>query len=118
MTLKIQKIEPTGVVYSDPLQTDLTVRVKHGKAAKNVGGVPLVNHVTEIIFNDDYPVTVGDKTVMDAVSVRVRVSGSALSMPRVKQLLASLNGVSNEWHDESVFVGFNPDTPPVVAAEV
>lgn len=111
MALKIQKIENTGVVYADPADAGLSVRFKQTDQGKSLGGMPITNHVTEIIINDDNTVTLGGNSVSDAVSVRLRVSATALSKARVKELLELL-GSLDTWADEDVFSGFRPTTVP------
>lgn len=115
MALKIQKIEQNGVVYADPADPGLSIRFKQTEQSKSLNGVPVTNHVTEIIINDDNATTVSGADVVDAVSVRVRVSGTAQSKTRIKQLLGVLVHTDN-WADEDVFGGFRPVTVPSVAA--
>lgn len=114
MTLKIQKIEPTGVVYSDPADPGLTFRFKSSTQNKSLNGVAVANYTTEIIVNDDSDITINDVNAVDALSIRLRVSGTNQSMARVKVLLASLAGGISDWADEDVFIGFNPVTAPQV----
>lgn len=111
MALKIQKIETNGVVYADPADPGLSVRFKQTSQGKSLNGVPTTNHVTEIIINDDNQVMIGGHSAIDAISVRVRVSGSAQSKARIKALLGVLASLGT-WADEDVFSGFRPVTPP------
>lgn len=111
MALKIQKIEQNGVVYADPADPGLSVRFKQTEQGKSLNGVPVSNHVTEIIVNDDNAITVSGKDAIDAISIRLRVSASAQSKARVKALLGVL-AASDVWADEDVFGGFRPTTPP------
>lgn len=113
MAIKVQKTENTGVVYSDPADPGLSIRFKQVEQQKSLNGMPAVNHVTEIIINDDNDVTIGGNTVVDAVSIRVRVSGTALSKVRIKALLGILDGL-DAWSDEDVFAGFRPTTTPAL----
>jgi len=113
MTIKIQKIENTGVVYSDPADPGLTIRFKQTEQAKSLNGVQAANHVTEIIINDDNAVTVAGQSAVDAVSLRLRVSGTAFSKARIKALLGVLSS-SSAWADEDVFGGFRPVTTPSI----
>lgn len=115
MALKIQKIENTGVVYADPADPGLSIRFKQTEQSKSLGGFPVTNHVTEIIINDDNTISLGGNDVVDAVSVRVRVSGTAQSKARVKKLLGILAS-SNDWSDEDVFSGYRPETVPIIPA--
>lgn len=112
MALKIQKIEQTGVVYADPADPGLSVRFKQTEQGKSLNGVPVANHVTEVIVNDDNAVTVSGISAIDAISVRLRVSASAHSKTRVKSLLVALAADVDNWSDEDVFSGFRPVTVP------
>lgn len=114
MAIKIQKIENNGVVYADPADPGLSIRFKQTSQGKSLNGVPVTNHVTEIIINDDNQVAVAGSNAIDAISVRLRVSGSAQSKARVKALLGVLAS-TDTWADEDVFSGFRPVTPPSVA---
>jgi len=113
MAIKIQKIENNGVVYADPADPGLSIRFKQTSQGKSLNGVPVENHVTEIIINDDNQVTVAGSNAIDAISVRLRISGSAQSKARVKALLGVLAS-TNAWADEDVFSGFRPVTPPSI----
>ena len=113
MALKIQKIENTGVVYADPADPGLSVRFKQTEQNKTLSGVSTTNHATEIIINDDNPVTISGKDVVDAISIRLRVSASAQSKERVAALLGIFGDTSN-WAAEDVFSGYRPETPPAV----
>jgi len=113
MALKIQKIEQTGVVYADPADPGLSIRFKQTEQNKTLNGVSTANHATEIIINDDNSVTVSGKDVVDAISIRLRVSASAQSKARVKALLGILAS-TGVWADEDVFSGFRPVTAPTI----
>lgn len=113
MALKIQKIEQTGVVYADPDDPGLTIRFKQTEQGKSLNGVPVTNHATEIIINDDNAVTISGQEAVDAISIRLRVSASAQSKARVKALLGILSS-SGDWADEDVFGGFRPTTAPTI----
>lgn len=113
MAIKIQKIENNGVVYADPADPGLSIRFKQTSQGKSLNGVPVENHVTEIIINDDNQVTIAGSNAIDAISVRLRVSGSAQSKARVKALLGVLAS-TNAWADEDVFSGFRPVTSPSI----
>lgn len=116
MTFKIQKIEPTGVVYADPADPGLSVRFKQTEQAKSLQGAPVTNHVTEVIVNDDNAVTVSGTAAIDAISIRLRVSASTFSKARVKALLVALAADLDNWSDEDVFGGFRPVTTPTSPA--
>lgn len=115
MTFKVQKTENTGIVYAEPNDPDNTFRVKHSASTKSLGGLQVTNQVTEFILTDDYAVTVGAASVIDALSIRVRVSGSLQATTRKKALLTSLLATLDAWGDEDVLSGFNPSTVPVSA---
>jgi len=113
MALKIQKIEQSGVVYADPADPGLTIRFKQADQGKSLNGLPVTNHATEIIINDDNAVTISGQPAVDAISIRLRVSASSQSKARVKALLGVL-ALTSTWADEDVFSGFRPVTTPTV----
>lgn len=115
MTFKVQKTENTGIVYAEPSDPDCTVRVKHSAQAKNLNGLNVTNQVTEVIVNDNYTITVGDATAVDALSIRVRISGTLQANARKKALLTALRATLDNWDDEDILSGFNPVTVPVSA---
>lgn len=115
MTIKIQKIENTGVVYADPTDPGLTIRFKQTEQAKSLNGMPVANHVTEVIINDDNQITLSGVNAQDAISVRLRVSATAQSKARVKELFELLASLDN-WADEDVFSGYRPVTAPTFAS--
>lgn len=116
MTFKVQKTEQTGVVYAEPSDPDNTVRVKHSSQVKTLAGLQVTNQVTEVIVNDNTTLAIGEATAVDALSIRVRVSGSLQATARKKALLAALLATLDAWADEDVLSGFNPTTVPVSAA--
>jgi hypothetical protein len=115
MTFKVQKTENTGVVYAEPTDPDNTVRLKHSAQVKTLNNVQVTNQVTEIIVNDNFGITIGDTTAVDAVSLRLRVSGSLQATARKKALLTALLATLDAWADEDVFSGFNPISVPTSA---
>lgn len=114
MAFKVQKTENTGIVYADPANPDHTVRVKHTQAAKVIAGLQVVNQITEIIVNEDYSYTIGSATVVDPLSIRIRISGSQGATARKKALLVAARATLDAWEDEDVLLGFNPTTVPVM----
>lgn len=112
MTMKVQKTENTGIVYAEPTDPDLSVRVKHQQSKKSLAGVAVTNQVTEIIWTDSNKVTLGVTEAQDAVSVRVRVSGALQSTDRKKALCAAMRTTLAKWESEDVLIGFNPTTVP------
>lgn len=112
-TLQLYSQQPNGVTYCDPSDPDMIVRFKTTSAPKVIDGQRVINYITEITANDNYSVTIGDKVVVDALSARIRTSGSLHSKERLVQLLLDLAGKVAAWETENVFLGFNPVTPPV-----
>lgn len=102
-----------GTIYAAPNDPNYTVRFKTTKARKSLRGLNVDNYVTEIIINDLDNVTVGDVTAVDALSVRLKVSGSEGGMDRLKLIVSQLAAQVDDWADEHVFLGFAPVTLPV-----
>lgn len=102
-----------GSIWADALKPTATCRFKTTSGAKTVDGIRLQNNVTEIIFTDVNPVTSGEKTANDALSVRIRVSGAVESHARLKAILNSLASQCDEWSTENVLLGFEPTTAPI-----
>lgn len=115
-TLKVLRRENTGVVFADQNDPDLTIRFRTTSANKSLNGVNIANVATEIIMNDNHPVTIAGINANDAVSVRLRTSSSLASKARVRQLLLALAAQLDVWDTEGVFAGFEPTTAPVVPA--
>lgn len=113
---QLQRRLPDGVVYSDPADPSYTVRFKTSSNPKSLSGNRTTNYVTEIIVNDNNIVTVGGISTVDAVSIRIRVSGASESMPRIKAILANIAGQVATWNGEYVLEGFEPTTAPNVVA--
>lgn len=114
MAFKVQKTENTGIVYADPSDPDLTFRVKHTAQGKTLGGVSVTNQLTEFIIADKNNVTLSDTvSAADALSVRLRVSGSLQSTARKQALIDALMSTLEAWATEDVLKGFNPSTVPV-----
>lgn len=112
MTFKVQKTENTGIVYANPADPDNTVRLKHANQAKSLNGVSVTNQVTEVIVNDSADITVGGVNAVDALSIRVRISGSLQATARKKALLIALMSTLTTWSEEDVLKGFNPSSVP------
>jgi len=112
LTLKQQ--ENTGVVYADPA-SNLTVRFRNTSSQKTLNGVTTKNCICEIIANDENEVEVADSIMAkDAVSVRVRVSGSPLSEARLVSIITAIGAKLATWGAEHCFIGFNPTTKPTI----
>lgn len=113
MTYQIQKIDTNGVTYASPTNAT-TVRFRNTSSPKILNGASSKNQLTEVIYNDENPVKIGDINGIDAVSIRLRVSASPASQARVKQILLAMADQLDNWADEYVFLGFNPVTVPVI----
>lgn len=110
---QIKTRDAYGVTYADPADPDFTVRFKTTTSNKVLNGNSVPNYVTEVIANDAVNVALGTQTLIDNVSVRVRVSGSKLSDARKKAVLKSVATQLASWADEAVFSGFEPVTVPL-----
>lgn len=117
-TLKVLRNEPTGVLYADPAKPDFTVRFKTTEAKKGLNGVSVPNYVEEIIFNDNNSISIGGVSAQDAVSVRIRVSGTAESSARLEEILNAFAAQIPVWLAEGILTGFRPETAPVIPAPV
>ena len=111
--LQLYSQQPNGVTYALPDRPDCTVRFKTSSSPKTLDGKRVTNFVTEIMMNDLHPLTIGGVTVNDALSVRLRVSGSAESMDRLEEMVSNLQSKLSAWMLENVLTGFRPTTAPV-----
>lgn len=105
-----------GVTYANPTNPDFRVRFKTTSSQKSLNGVSVMNFVTEIIVNDNAPVTLGNTSANDPIAVRIRVSGSLASAARRDAILKSIAAQLGTWTNENVFAGFEPATAPNVVA--
>lgn len=112
MPTQLYSRDANGVTFANPADPDYTIRFKNTQTRKSLAGVQVVNHVEEIVVNDLFPVTLGNTTANDSVSVRIRVSGSALAHERVKAILKSVAAQLPAWADGNVALGFEPTVPP------
>lgn len=110
--LQLYSQQSNGVTFSDPEKPDFTVRFKTTSNQKVIDGQRVTNYITEIAANDNHVVSVGSADASDALSVRIRTSGSLQSMDRLEQMLLDLAAKVGTWKTEKVFIGFNPVTPP------
>lgn len=110
---QIKTRDAYGVTYADPADPDFSVRFKTTTGNKTLNGNVVPNYVTEVIANDSVNVALGTQTLIDNVSVRVRISGSKLSDARKKAIAKSVASQVAAWADESVFSGFEPVTVPL-----
>jgi hypothetical protein len=113
----VRSVQPNGQTYADRLQPQFTVRLRTDTAPKSLNGNQTVNYASEVVINDVHPLQVGDLPVTDALSVRLRVSGSRESMGRLKSMLQALIQTIPQWNDEDVWLGFPPTTAPVNAID-
>lgn len=114
ITLSVKSQDNAGVTYADPAKPDTTVRFRFSSTVKQLNGVATPNYATEIIVNDNNPVTIGDVSAQDALSIRCRVSGTLMSKERLRQLLTSAAAQLGTWETENVMQGFRPTTAPVI----
>lgn len=114
VTLKLLRVENTGSIYADLAKPDMTVRFRNSSAQKTLNGVNVQNYLSETIYNDKNAVTVGGVPVVDALSARLRLSGTKESAPRLAQFLRSMAAQVEAWGTEGVWHGFNPTTAPVI----
>lgn len=113
-TLSVKSQDNAGITYANPAKPDTTIRFRFSGSTKALNGVTVPNYASEIIVNDNNEVTVGDVTAQDALSLRLRVSGSLGSKARLRQLLLSLVAQLGTWETENVMQGFRPTTAPVI----
>lgn len=114
VTLSVKSQDNTGITYADPAKPDMTVRFRFSGTVKTLNGVAVANNLEEIIYNDNNSITIGDVSAQDALSVRLRVSGSLGSKARLRELLDSLASQLLTWETENVMQGFRPTTAPII----
>lgn len=114
VTLSVKSQDNSGVTYADPAKPDMTVRFRQSSVNKNVNGVAVPNYSVDIIANDNNTITVGGVSAQDALSVRVRVSGTIQSKARLRDILTSLAAQLGTWETENVCQGFRPTTAPAI----
>jgi len=114
VTLSVKQTDAAGVTYADPTKPDMTIRFRFSGTKKVLNGVQTNNYAEEIIVNDNNSVTVGGVSALDAISVRVRVSGALESKTRLRNILTSLAAQLGTWETENVMQGFRPSTAPVI----
>lgn len=114
VTLSVKSQDNSGVTYADPAKPDTTIRFRSSSVGKVLNGQSVPNLSTEIIVNDNNSVTIGGVAAQDALSVRVRVSGTLESKTRLRNILTSLAAQLGTWETENVMQGFRPSTAPVI----
>lgn len=103
-----------GLTFADPADPNYTIRFKNTQQRKSLNGVSVVNYVEEIVVNDLVNVDLGKTSANDAVSVRIRISGTEASHARIKAILKSLAKQLPAWADANVALGFEPQSAPTV----
>jgi hypothetical protein len=111
--LQLYSQQTNGVTYADPLDPDFTVRFKTNSSGKSLNGLQTTNYATEIIVNDVHGITINGIGANDALSIRVRVSGSVASVDRLAEMLGAVASQLSTWASENVLVGFQPSTLPI-----
>jgi hypothetical protein len=114
VTLSVKSQDPVGITYADPAKPDTTIRFRFSNANKVLNGVSTPNYASEYIINDNNSITVGGVSALDALSIRLRVSGSLASKARLRNLLVSLAAQLGQWDTENVNQGFRPVTAPTI----
>lgn len=114
MPLKVLNRDGNSITYANPTDPNYQVRIKTTSSKKALRGNPVDNYVTEVIINDDNAVQLPNVTglVEDALSVRIRVSGTVYSQERIMAVVNNVLPLLPTWGSEGVFVGFEPTTPP------
>jgi hypothetical protein len=110
--LAIKTRDASGVTFASPSKPDLTVRFKTTQGIKSLGGVTVSNYLTEVIYNDLNPISIGSDTVNDPVSVRIRVSAGLASASRLSEIFTDIATNLAYWDTENAFKGFTPSTVP------
>lgn len=112
VTLSVKSQDSSGVTYADPAKPDMSVRFRFSTVSKSLNGVQVPNYSTEIIANDNNAIVVGGVDALDALSVRIRVSGTLQSKARLRDILTSIAAGCAQWETENVMQGFRPATAP------
>lgn len=110
---KVYSRGTNGVLFADPANPGFTVRFKTSTTQKVIDGLRMDNYATEIIVNEAHLATIGTDQFSDPLSIRIRVSGAAVSMARLKEVLNSIALQLPTWGTEDVLLGFEPSSVPV-----
>jgi hypothetical protein len=113
MAYQLLKSDGNSSTWADPANLNRTVRLKQTSAPKTANGVTVTNHLTEVIINDTNSYDVGSAPVVDALSVRLRASGSSDSHAELQVLAALLADLVDQWSSDSYLVGFTPSSVPI-----
>lgn len=114
MGMKPLNRDGNSITYANPTDPNFQVRIKTSSAKKVLKGNPVDNYITDIIATDDHAVELPTSAgkVEDALSVRIRTSGTVYGHERILKILQSLATNYQAWYEEGVFVGFEPATLP------
>lgn len=112
MALQKLRSDASGVTYALSSDPDYTVRFKNTSQSKSLSGIPVQNNICEIIINDINNVTLGSESVPEALSIRIKVSGSYQNKARKDALIGAVAAQLPTWATENVFEGFEPSTAP------
>lgn len=114
MSMQIIATDQFGVTYANPQDPDFQIRFKTTSARKSVDGISMQNYVSEVIITDNHK---KDATAPnEALSVRLRTSGSTENKDRLYKLIKFLAQNLDQFETDSVFYGFRPSVAPVVPA--
>lgn len=106
---------PKGIVYANPSDPDCQMRLHTETFRKSLNGVQVENKRTDLVYTDLNPVTLPGKNgdgANDALSVRVRISGSTLSDKRLKEMMRNVGNSLIAWAEQPVIMGFEPSESP------
>lgn len=110
--LRLLTRQQNGVTYANPEDPNYQVRFKTSIGRKSISGITVDNYITEVIISDLNTVQIGTASINDALSVRIRVSGSGASRARLGKILDALAKDITKWNSEGVLAGFEPATVP------
>lgn len=114
-TLQVIRQDNTGVTYANPTKPDQTVRFRSTTSQKTLNGVSVPNYRVEIIYNEQNSIVVAtDVNAVDAISVRLSVSGASMSATQLGVILLALAAQISAWNTQHVFAGFPPTSAPVI----
>lgn len=113
--MRVLSRSATDVTFADPTDPNCTIRVKRSGGVKKIGPLSVDNNVTEVISNDTVTLSEGG-TILgdDAISVRMRISGSARSKSRLLRLMNMTIAYVEALEDDGVFEGFEPTATPTI----
>lgn len=115
-TLALFRREDAGNVYRDPANPSFQVRIKATSQQKTVDAIRSTNLVQEIIVTDAFQTAsdINGESFADPLSVRIKLSGSPNSVPRLAQILHSVADQAELWMtSEHSMLGFEITTMPI-----